>query len=150
MGDIFVIFFFGIIAVGGTFYVQAGFLSQEVILLGLACGLVVNNILVVNNYRDADDDILANKRTLVVLLGRRWALVQYGLSLFVAGVTLIWLVWQGSSPMILLGWLAIAYGFQLLTKLAKANTRADFMAALKGAALVVVLYSILVSMAFFY
>ena len=129
---------------------QAGFLSQEVILLGLACGLVVNNILVVNNYRDADDDILANKRTLVVLLGRRWALVQYGLSLFVAGVALIWLVWQGSSPMILLGLLAIAYGFQLLTKLAKANTRADFMAALKGAALVVVLYSILVSMAFFY
>ena len=150
MGDIFVILFFGIIAVGGTFHVQAGFLSQEVILLGLACGLVVNNILVVNNYRDADDDILANKRTLVVLLGRRWALVQYGLSLFVAGVALIWLVWQGSSPMILLGLLAIAYGFQLLTKLAKANTRADFMAALKGAALVVVLYSILVSMAFFY
>ena len=149
MGDIFVILFFGIIAVGGTFHVQAGFLSQEVILLGLACGLVVNNILVVNNYRDADDDILANKRTLVVLLGRRWALVQYGLSLFVAGVALIWLVWQGSSPMILLGLLAIAYGFQLLTKLAKANTRADFMAALKGAALVVVLYSILVSMAFF-
>ena len=60
---------------------QAGFVSHEVILLGLACGLVINNILVVNNYRDIDEDIRANKRTLVVLLGRRWALVQYGLSL---------------------------------------------------------------------
>jgi 4-hydroxybenzoate polyprenyltransferase len=85
MGDVFVVLFFGLIAVGGTFHVQAGFVSQEVILLGLACGLVVNNILVVNNYRDIDEDLQANKRTLVVLLGRRWALVQYGLSLVFAG-----------------------------------------------------------------
>ena len=52
--------------------------------------------------------------------------------------------------MILLGWLAIAYGFYLLSKLAKTNSSADFMAALKGAALLVVAYSVLVSLALFY
>ena len=52
--------------------------------------------------------------------------------------------------MILLGWLAIVYGFHLLRKLVKANTPADFMAALKGAALLVVAYSGLVSLALFY
>jgi hypothetical protein len=52
--------------------------------------------------------------------------------------------------MILLGWLAIAYGFHLLRKLAKANTPANYMAALKGAALLVVTYSGLVSWALFY
>ncbi len=150
MGDVFVVLFFGLIAVGGTFHVQAGFVSQEVILLGLACGLVVNNILVVNNYRDIDEDLQANKRTLVVLLGRRWALVQYGLSLLFAGGVLGWLVWQGRSPIILLGWLAIAYGFCLIGKLAKASTSVDFLAALKGAALLVVAYSGLVSLALFY
>ena len=150
MGDVFVVLFFGFIAVGCTFHVQAGFVSNEVILLGLACGLVVNNILVVNNYRDIDEDILAKKRTLVVLLGLRWALIQYGLSLVFAGGILGWLVWQGRGPMILLGWLAIAYGFHLLRKLAKANTPVDFMAALKGAALLVVAYSGLVSLALFY
>jgi 1,4-dihydroxy-2-naphthoate octaprenyltransferase len=150
LGDVFVVLFFGLIAVGGTFQVQAGFVSQEVILLGLACGLVINNILLVNNYRDIDEDILANKRTLVVLLGRRWALVQYGLSLLFAGGVIYWLVWQGRNPMILLGLLAIAYGFCLLRKLAKASTSVDFLAALKGAALVVVAYNGLVSLALFY
>ena len=150
MGDVFVVLFFGLIAVGCTFHVQAGFVSHEVILLGLACGLVVNNILIVNNYRDIDEDMLANKRTLVVLMGRRLALVQYGLSLLFAGAALSWLVWKGRGPMILLGWLAIAYGFHLLKKLAKADTPVDFMAALKGAALLVVAYSGLVSLALFY
>lgn len=146
LGDVFVVLFFGLIAVGCTFYVQAGFVSQEVILIGLACGLVINNILLVNNYRDIDEDLLANKRTLVVLLGRRWALVQYGLSLLFAGGVLSWLVWQGRGPMILLGWLAIAYGFYLLGKLVKAKEPVDFLSALKGAALVVVAYSALVSL----
>ena len=146
LGDVFVVLFFGLIAVACTFYVQAGFVSQEVILLGLACGLVINNILVVNNCRDIDEDLLANKRTLVVLLGRRWALVQYGLSLLFAGGVLNWLVWQGRGPMILLGWLAIAYGFYLLGKLVKAKAPVDFLSALKGAALVVVAYSALVSL----
>jgi 1,4-dihydroxy-2-naphthoate octaprenyltransferase len=146
LGDVFVVLFFGLIAVTCTFYVQAGFVSQEVIFLGLACGLVINNILVVNNFRDIDEDLLANKRTLVVLLGRRWALVQYGLSLLFAGGVLSWLVWQGRGPMILLGWLAIAYGFYLLGKLVKAKEPVDFLSTLKGAALVVVAYSALVSL----
>ena len=146
MGDVFVVLFFGLIAVGCTFHVQAGYVSEEVILLGLACGLVINNILVVNNYRDIDEDLLANKRTLVVLLGRRWALVQYGLSLLFAGGALSWLVWQGRDPMILLGWVAIAYGFCLLRKLAKASAPVDFLAALKGAALIVVAFTATVSL----
>ena len=146
MGDVFVVLFFGLIAVGCTFHVQAGYVSEEVISLGLACGLVINNILVVNNYRDRDEDLLANKRTLVVLLGRRWALVQYGLSLLFAGGVLSWLVWQGRDPMILLGWVAISYGFCLLRKLAKASGPVDFLAALKGAALVVVAFTAMVSL----
>ena len=52
--------------------------------------------------------------------------------------------------MILLGWLAIAYGFHLLRKLTMANTPVDFMGSLKGAALLVVAYSGLVSLALFY
>ena len=48
---------------------QALQITVDALLLGLACGLVTNNILVVNNYRDLEEDILASKRTLVVLLG---------------------------------------------------------------------------------
>ncbi|MDQ8195919.1 1,4-dihydroxy-2-naphthoate polyprenyltransferase [Coraliomargarita sp. SDUM461004] len=149
LGDLFVVLFFGLIAVVCTFYVQTGFINREVILLGLACGLVVNNILVVNNYRDIEEDRIAQKRTLVVLLGRRWALLQYGLSLVFAGGVLVWLVYQSFGSILLLGWLAIAYGFVLLLKLAQARTPIDFLAALKGAALTVVVYSALVSLGLF-
>ena len=150
LGDIFVILFFGLIAVSCTYYVQVGYITTDVVLLGLSIGLVVNNILLVNNYRDIEEDRAASKRTLVVFFGRRMALFQYGLSLLSAGAVLSWLVWQGRGPMILLGWLAIAYGLYLLRKLATADSPVDFMAALKGAALLVVAYSGLVSLALFY
>jgi 1,4-dihydroxy-2-naphthoate octaprenyltransferase len=60
LGDVFVVLFFGWIAVGCTYYVQVGRLSLDACLLGLGCGLLVNNILVVNNYRDVDEDRIAN------------------------------------------------------------------------------------------
>ncbi|MGZ0655542.1 1,4-dihydroxy-2-naphthoate polyprenyltransferase [Coraliomargarita sp. W4R72] len=150
LGDIFVVLFFGLIAVGCTFYVQTGFIGWEVVLLGLACGLIVNNILVVNNYRDIDEDRQANKHTLVVLLGRRWGLLQYGLSLGFAGAVLGCLAYQSFGRMILLGCLPVGYGFVLLLKLAKASTPMDFLAALKAAALTVVAFSLLVSLGLFF
>jgi len=149
LGDIFVVLFFGLIAVGCTYYVQVGSVSQEVLWLGVACGLIVNNILVVNNYRDIDEDTQASKRTLVVLLGRRWALYQYGGSLLLAGGVLFRLANQGYGAWLLLGCLPLIYGFFLLVRLAKAEMPADFLAALKGAALTVVLFSALVSLGLF-
>ena len=147
LGDVFVILFFGLIAVACTFYVQTGFISQDVVLLGLACGFIVNNILIVNNYRDMDEDRLANKKTLVVLFGRRWALLQYGLSLVFAAAVLGYLFWQGYSAALLLGCLPLGYGGRLLIKLSSASHPEAFQYALKGAAQVVVAFSLFVSLA---
>ena len=133
-------------AVGCTFHVQAGFVSREVILLGLACGLVINNILVVNNYRDIDEDIRANKRTLVVLFKTRHLFNMAVVDL--CGVHLF-IVWQGRGLMILLGWLAIAYGFHLLRKLAMANTPVILWGTQRGG-FGCGRYSGLVSLALFY
>lgn len=84
LGDIFVFVFFGLVAVGGTFYVLTGFVVWEVTLAAVPIGLLANNILVVNNHRDADTDARANKRTLVVRLGRHFAVWQYAVSFLVA------------------------------------------------------------------
>jgi 1,4-dihydroxy-2-naphthoate octaprenyltransferase len=149
LGDLFVVLFFGFIAVGCTFYVQAGSMNQEVLLLGFACGLIVNNILVVNNYRDIDEDRKANKRTLVVVFGRKWALVQYGLSLLFAGGVLVWLFYQGFGAWVLLAWLPMFLGFYQLHQLAQAEQASDYLSSLKGAALVVVGYGLLVSLGLF-
>jgi 1,4-dihydroxy-2-naphthoate octaprenyltransferase len=84
LGDVFVFVFFGLVAVGATFYVQAGYVTSDVTACAAAVGLLAANILVANNYRDAETDARAGKKTLVVRFGRRFAVWQYGLSHLVA------------------------------------------------------------------
>ncbi len=84
LGDVFVVFFFGIVATVGTYYVIVGEISSSAFFLGLPLGLLANNILVVNNYRDLETDEAANKRTLVVRYGRSFARSQYLLQLVTA------------------------------------------------------------------
>ena len=145
LGDIFVILFFGIIAVACTYYVQVGEITLDVVLLGLSIGLIVNNILLVNNYRDFEEDRKANKRTLVVLFGRRMAERQYVGSLLIAGAVLGWLALKGYGVLILLGWLPLFWGTMQVGKLANADGSEAYLVSLKGAALVVVFHSVLVS-----
>jgi 1,4-dihydroxy-2-naphthoate polyprenyltransferase len=80
LGDVFVFIFFGLVAVGGTFYVMTGRLDWRVFLAAVPVGLLATNILVVNNTRDAATDARAGKRTLVVRLGRNAAIQQYAWS----------------------------------------------------------------------
>ena len=77
LGDIFVMIFFGPIAVGGTYYVQALDITWPVIVAGLGPGLLSVAILVVNNLRDLDNDRTAGKRTLAVRFGRTFSITQY-------------------------------------------------------------------------
>ena len=63
-GDVLVIVFFGFVPVGGTYYVQALNWTPNVTVASLVCGLIVDTLLVVNNYRDRDADRKAEKRPL--------------------------------------------------------------------------------------
>ncbi|NLT06866.1 MAG: 1,4-dihydroxy-2-naphthoate polyprenyltransferase [Solirubrobacterales bacterium] len=73
LGEVFVFLFFGVVAVVGTYYVQALELPWEAFALSVPVGLLASAILVVNNVRDADTDRRAGKRTLAVRLGRERA-----------------------------------------------------------------------------
>lgn len=84
LGDLFVFLFFGLVAVGATFYVQAGFIAPDAVSAAAAIGLLAANILVANNYRDAETDARAGKKTLVVRFGKKFAVWQYSLSHVVA------------------------------------------------------------------
>ena len=88
LGDVTVFLFFGLVAVNMTYYVQALQFDADVFLLSIAMGLLSINILLVNNYRDMEEDAAANKRTTVVLFGRRFALWWY----FVNGVIAVLLL----------------------------------------------------------
>jgi 1,4-dihydroxy-2-naphthoate octaprenyltransferase len=88
LGDIFVLVFFGPVAVGGTYYVQALDITPDVLIAGLMPGLFSTAILTVNNLRDADTDVHTGKRTLAVRFGKTFARLEYLLCVLTAGVVL--------------------------------------------------------------
>jgi len=76
LGDVFVFAFFGIIGTTGTYYLHLKEFTLLSFLISLPVGALITNILVINNYRDIDEDREANKNTLVVKLGKRFARFQ--------------------------------------------------------------------------
>ena len=90
LGDLLVLLFFGIVPVCTTFYLQTGTVTKETFLSSIACGMVIDTLLIVNNYRDRDNDRRVGKRTLVVLIGARATELLYfalGLMAFHMGLT---------------------------------------------------------------
>lgn len=81
LGDLFVLIFFGPVAVGGTYYVQALHVTMPVLWAGISTGLLAVAILVVNNLRDIEQDGEAGKRTLAVRFGVSFTRMQYVVSL---------------------------------------------------------------------
>ena len=77
LGDVLVIVFFGLVPVCITYYVQLHTCTWQVLLASLACGLVIDGLLLVNNFRDRDNDRAAGKMTLVVRIGDAASLALY-------------------------------------------------------------------------
>lgn len=96
LGDVLVWVFFGFVPVAGTCLAVSGTIPPEAWWAGAGCGLAVGPLLVVNNFRDREQDRLSGKRTLIVAFGARFGLVFYvlqGLSAAIcAGIAL------GCSP----------------------------------------------------
>lgn len=86
LGDLFVLFFFGPIATGGTYFLQTGELFFPVIAAGIGCGLISTAILTVNNVRDIDEDRVAHKKTLSVRFGKSFGKWEYTLALLLAPI----------------------------------------------------------------
>jgi 1,4-dihydroxy-2-naphthoate octaprenyltransferase len=102
LGEVFVVAFFGLGAVGGTYYLQTQALSIACVLTGIALGLVAAGVLMANNYRDLEPDRLTGRRTLAITAG-----IQASKGLYAAFVL---------APLVLLaspfgpsgGWLVLA------------------------------------------
>lgn len=93
LGDLFVLFFFGPVAVGGTYYLQTHSIDPIVIIAGLAPGLISTAILTVNNLRDRRTDKIAGKKTLVVRLGRSFGIFEYIACVLTASLIPVVLCW---------------------------------------------------------
>ena len=111
LGDLFVFVFFGVIAVTGTYYVQAaallsgwfpvgvpdGTVTLAAVVASLPIAALSTNILVVNNLRDREEDAATGKRTLAVRFGYRFARAEYLAMLAVAYLAPLWFVARGEG-----------------------------------------------------
>ncbi len=99
LGEVFVFAFFGVVAVVGTYYVQAGRVTGEAFAASIPVGFTVCAILVVNNVRDITTDRIAGKRTLAVILGPELARLHFLLTIVAAylAAAALWLIGEFSA-----------------------------------------------------
>lgn len=92
LGDLLVLVFFGIVPVCASYFIQTHDISIEVLLSSVACGLVIDNLLIINNFRDRETDMVAGKKTLVVRFGEDIGLRLYlylGLIAYMVGIVFV-------------------------------------------------------------
>jgi 1,4-dihydroxy-2-naphthoate octaprenyltransferase len=114
LGDVFVLIFFGPVALAGTYYVQALDISLPIILAGIPFGMISNAILTVNNLRDIETDKKSGKKTLAVRFGRTFARYEYLAMLLGAAVMAVSLSIILDKVYLLLAILYLAFSYRTL------------------------------------
>ena len=147
LGDIFVFIFFGLVAVCATYYVQAATLTPAVWIVAAAIGLLTVNILVVNNYRDAETDARAGKRTLVVRFGKKFARAQFATALLLAfaAPVILWTSLRGFPLWVLLPLALTPMAWLHARRLRNGQTPAEQIALLGDTGKLLALYALLLA-----
>jgi 1,4-dihydroxy-2-naphthoate octaprenyltransferase len=143
LGDVFVLVFFGFVAVCGTVFVQTGAVPPLAWLASIPVGAIATAVLVVNNVRDRSTDVHAGKRTLAVRFGRRFGVLEYGALLFAAYLApASAVVLLHRPPWVLLPMLSAPIGIKLTRTLATTDGR-PLNACLVGTAKLLLIYGVL-------
>lgn len=143
LGELFVFIFFGLVAVAGTAYLQAGRLEPLFIAAAIPVGALTTAILVVNNLRDIPTDTLANKRTLAVILGARATRIEYALLLAVAFLVPVALALISRELMALLPLLTLPLASPLLRTVRSVTSPLQLNPVLKGTARLALTFGVL-------
>ena len=143
LGEVFVFVFFGLVAVAGTAYLQAGRLEPLFIAAAIPVGALTTAILVVNNLRDIPTDAAAGKRTLAVVLGRRATVIEYELLLAVAFLVPVALAIGGRGIAVLLPVLAVPLARPLLRTVRTFSEPRQLNLVLKGTARLALIFGLL-------
>lgn len=116
LGDLLVLIFFGFVPVCGTYYLMAFDITANAWLLGAISGIAIDALLIINNYRDREQDRISGKRTIIVLLGERFGLYLYLAIGIVVSCLSCWLLYpMGTSHLLRALLIAIYLGLHILT-----------------------------------
>ena len=143
LGEVFVFIFFGLVAVVGTAYLQAGRVETLFWVTAVPVGALTTAILVVNNLRDIPTDAAAGKRTLAVMLGVHRTRLGYAALLLVAFVIPVALAAAGRGLTVLLPLLALPLASPLLRTVRTFSEPRQLNLVLKGTARLALVYGVL-------
>ena len=125
LGDVFVMLFFGFVAVCGTAFVQLATVPALALWASVPVGALATAILVVNNVRDRVTDAQAGKRTLAVRFGKAGGIAEYALLIGAAYlVPVILLVTDQAGAWVLLPGLTLLFAIALVRRLVTSEGRA--------------------------
>lgn len=144
IADLFVLIFFGPVAVAGTYYVQTLVLDWMVVFAGLGPGFLSTAILLVNNIRDVDEDRQAGKKTLIVRLGRGFGIGLYAACILLASVVVVAAVlWTEDHAWALAALMTAPLGLRNLKTLMARSDPAALNPVLGDTARVLLIYCVL-------
>jgi len=149
LGDVFVFIFFGLVSVMGSYFLYANKIDHNVVLPSISLGLLSVGVLNLNNMRDIDSDILSNKITLAVKLGKQRSKTYHLVLIFGAIlVSLVFTILYYTSPLNFLFFVAYIPLIIHAKKISKAKTASDFDSQLKVLALTTFLFSVLLGVGY--
>jgi 1,4-dihydroxy-2-naphthoate octaprenyltransferase len=147
-GDVFVFLFFGLVAVIGSNFLYSKSLDIILLLPATAIGMLSTAVLNLNNMRDIENDSIANKNTLVVKFGLKWA-KQYQHFLIIVPFLCLFVFSIGVKTQIFLSIFVFIFLLKHLEKVRKSTTPEEFDPELKKVALGTFVLSILIWISFF-
>ena len=145
LGELTVFLFFGLVAVGGTYFVQTLALSDDALIAAVPVGALAAAVLVVNNLRDVEGDAAAGKHTLAVRWGRAGARAQYAALLLASYLTPALLLVAGWHPLVLLPVLTLPRGLVMLQTIRTREDGPALNTALAGTAGLALRFSVLLA-----
>jgi 1,4-dihydroxy-2-naphthoate octaprenyltransferase len=145
-GEAFVVVFFGLVAVGGMYYVHTRTLSASALVAGAAHGLLAAAVLVVNNLRDIDSDRRIGKNTLAVRLGRRATAWEYAALMHAPFALSVVLAFAREQAWLLAPLLLLPWATTLAQRVARAPAGAGLNAVLGATAKLGLAFALLLSL----
>ena len=146
LGDVFVFIFFGLIAVPGSYYLQTGIITSTSLWLGAALGMLSTAILVVNNIRDMETDIVTGKKTLAVRWGKSFSHIEFSILVIIPFIIPLCMWWNTRYNMSLLITLfALPIAVHLIIQLISKTGR-ELNKVLAGTARFLFIFTILFSL----
>jgi len=148
-GDVFVFIFFGLVAVVGSNFLYSQHIDIKLFLPAMAIGMLSTAVLNLNNMRDIENDRIANKNTLVVKFGLKWA-KKYQHFLIIVPFLCLFVFSIGVKTKIFLSFFVFIFFLMHLEKVRKSTSAVDFDPELKKVALGTFVLSILIWISFLY